>query len=624
MLMKKSYSLLLAALLLTTSVSAQKALTPKQVQARISQIQKTGKTINESTLRANGLNPIGKIANEIGKASQSQPQTGLKVKKAQDITWPDASTIIDEQPEGTLHSAQLRSGNYTYAFWGYLFSGSYSYSVGTYVVADDAIYLKDPFHGFSTDTWLKLDKVDDENYVAHLPQAIYSVESTTDDGEDTTYVYYAARMVYDEAALYVEDSTSQDIAFTYKNGILAQADTTVDDYYGEPLAGISLTDNEFGLYGYVDNAILVKPNTEVKTELPATATISQYQITSTEYFEYIYPDSPEDNSVESGTNAELINVAFDGNDVYINNPSTKDSTSWIKGTIADGKATFLPQYIGADEEDGYHNWFTPATFTLVTDSSYLEDYGDIDIYRYYEAADKLELTYDADTKALVAPEGTSLIINARPDRISYLDTYDEVNLQPWTEVAVAPADPVINSVGEYFNDYGYSSVSFDIPNTDANGNLLNEDKLYYNVYTSDDTENPYALTEDEGYEEFNNPDPVNIPYSYNDGWDVMASGTSHTVYFYFDTNDIDSVGIQSIYTGGGETNKSKLVWFSLLEQHGTADGISSLEGNNSGVKSVSYYDISGRQVSAPKQAGIFVKETTYADGTKTSVKILKR
>lgn len=621
MLMKKSYSLLLAALLLTTSVSAQKALTPKQVQARISQIQKTGKTINESTLRANGLNPIGKITNEIGKASTALPQAAPKVKKAQDITWPDASTIIDEQPEGTLHSALFRSGNYTYAFWGYLFSSTYSYGLGTYVVADDAIYLKNPFHGYSTDTWLKLDKVDDENYVAHLPQAIMSAYY---EDEDTTYIYYAARMVYDEEALYVADSTSQDVAFTYKNGVLAQTDTTVEDYYGDPLAGISLTDKDFGLYGYVDNAIKIEPNTEVKTELPATATISPYKITSTNYTEYIYPDEPESNSVDSASTTNLINIAFDGNDVYINNPSTNDSTSWIKGTIADGKATFLPQYIGADEEDGYHVWFKPATFTLVTDSTYLEDYGDIDIYRYYEEADKLELTYDADAKTLAAPEGTSLIINARPDRISYLDTFDEIDLKPWQEVAATPADPVINSVGEYFNDYGYSYVSFNIPNTDVDGNLLNVDKLYYNVFTSDDTENPYALTEDEGYEGFNNPDPVNIPYSYNDGWDVMADGASHSLYFYFDTNDIDSVGIQSYYTGGGETNKSNLVWFSLLEQHGTTDGISSLEGNNSGVKSVSYYDISGRQISAPKQAGIFVKETTYADGTKTSVKILKR
>ena len=116
---------------------------------------------------------------------------------------------------------------------------------------------------------------------------------------------------------------------------------------------------------------------------------------------------------------------------------------------------------------------------------------------------------------------------------------------------------------------------------------------------------------------------MNIPYSYTDGMDIAANGATHYWCIFFDTNDIDSVGVQMFYNGAGELRHSNLVWYSLVEQHEAA-GINALEGNESGVSSVAYFDLSGRRVAAPKQAGLYIKEVTYADGTKKGTKVLKK
>lgn len=606
--MKKIYLFVLSAALLTVGINANAQSQKVLSKSNIAELQKS----NRLPIGAKRLNVQTRT---LGQSYSSQ----VRVNKAPAANaLPTVADIITDQPAGTLHVG-ARSGFYTYSFFGYILGGSYSNTVGDWVVSDSAIYIKEPLHGLTTNSWLKLDKVDDENYVAHLPQAIYSETVTQDDGTDTTYVYYAKRFVF-TGQTYAEDSTtagSVDAHFTYKNGVLQSVDTAYDAS-GFPLAAINLTDETNGFYGYLDGATKFEEVTEKPTALPSTATPENYELDNTTYSGTIIP-AQDTSVIDSSVNRSIVRVAFDGNDVYINNPSTKSDDSWIKGTIEGNKAIFKPQYIGIDSTQNVFTWFEPATFTLVNDSSYYDYFGEIDVLRSYSLADELVFDYDPTTKSFSAPANTSFLINAAPDRVYYVDTYDEAKLNPWEETEGTPADPEFTDFDNEFADYGDFALVYNIPDVDTTGKLMNVDKVYFNLFTSDDPENPYELTEDEGYNYYSG-DPANIPYTYSDGNDVNASGTTHYNYFYFDPTTIDSIGVQSFYNGAGVLHNSNVVWFNV----GAATAINNIQGDHSGIKGVAYYDLSGRQVNAPKQTGIYIKEVTYADGTKKGVKFIKK
>ena len=55
----------------------------------------------------------------------------------------------------------------------------------------------------------------------------------------------------------------------------------------------------------------------------------------------------------------------------------------------------------------------------------------------------------------------------------------------------------------------------------------------------------------------------------------------------------------------------------------TETGINSVDTDGKIVKLVNYYDLDGREVPVPGK-GVFIKKTTYTDGTKKSVKFVNR
>lgn len=590
-----------AALLAGGSVFAQ-STQHFLTKSRLTSLQKSGRL----PLAAKSLNLQ---ARQLPDASNKALKTSPEKSQVYD-------NIVSDQPEGTLHAADIRNGYYTYSFWGYIMGGAYSGSVGTYVVTDDAIYLKNPFNGFNTNSWLRIDKTADGKYVARLPQPIY---------EENGVTYYASHLKLtstdDGGKTFVADTTAagSDAYYSYDKGVLSMVDSTYDAS-GFPSGAVGLTDADGNWYGYLDAAVVIKPNTYHKAVVPDGAQYSKYALESNSYSAY---DIGKGFQESNDTTNALVDVARFNDSIYINNPYSKDPTSWIKGIVKGGKATFLPQYVGIDSTNNIHVWFEPATFTVGLDSTYFEEYGEVDKYRVYSIADKLEMSVDPASNVLTSPKNTSFLINASPEKVNYVSTFDELSLTPWTETAATPSDPVVNSVNETYNTEGYATVNMTLSPLDTDGKVMNTDKVYYNVYTSDEPDKPFELTEDEGYEYYSYPDSVNIPYTYTDGMDIGASGSNHIWCVYFDTNDIDSVGVQVFYNGAGELRHSNLVWFSLVPQHAAA-GIKTIGGEASGVNGVTYYDISGRRIAAPKQAGVYIMETTYADGTKKGVKILKK
>ena len=119
-------------------------------------------------------------------------------------------------------------------------------------------------------------------------------------------------------------------------------------------------------------------------------------------------------------------------------------------------------------------------------------------------------------------------------------TFTDVIITKFNEVAASPADPIINSI-----DFGEWSTGFNcsIPTLGSNGETLNPQKMFYTVWVEKDGQQaPYVFKADMyyGVEE----DMTEAPFSFNYGsWDG-----SHNIYFQDGVEECSTwtkVGIQS-------------------------------------------------------------------------------
>lgn len=158
-----------------------------------------------------------------------------------------------------------------------------------------------------------------------------------------------------------------------------------------------------------------------------------------------------------------------------------------------------------------------------------------------------------------------------------------------------------------------TKMTFDIPALNADGMLLDTEKLYYNIYINDAkfTLNPndYLMLDEE---------ITDIPYLFTDAHDGMLGditieGQKHT-FILFDEG-IEAVGVQSFYVDNGKTYYSPLV-------NNKVTGIDDAAIDNSPVVEETYTDLAGRSVTDPGH-GLYIKTVRRADGNVESFKIVK-
>ena len=95
---------------------------------------------------------------------------------------------ITKQPKGRMVKNQVRKALSFYTDVGGANVDSVDYYIGNYVIGDDdCVYLKNPFTFFPTQSYLKLECLNGDTLVAHMPQAIFI---NTEE-----IPYYASRMV---------------------------------------------------------------------------------------------------------------------------------------------------------------------------------------------------------------------------------------------------------------------------------------------------------------------------------------------------------------------------------------------------------------------------------------------
>lgn len=305
----------------------------------------------------------------------------------------------------------------------------------------------------------------------------------------------------------------------------------------------------------------------------------------------------EGTEKEPFTSSVYVGFYGDGSEVYIQglNPYVPDA--WVKGTLADGKVT-----IPAGTFAGTYEYIDWETYQYVTS------------YLYLTAADGLEdatledivFNYDAEANTLTSSQ--NIFVCENPDILEtsfwYWFTDNQMTFIP--DVAATPAAP---SVADCNLSGFYPYVKFDIPATDTEGNPLITDKLYYVIWVRTENGEPEKLTlSTADYEELE-VDMTEIPYGYDDDWDIYAGGSS--VYLNQDDETLASwkyIGVQSIYYGAGEEHASEIGWFEL-----TIDGIGSVEAGAKNGNPV-IYNLSGQRVQKP-QRGLYI-----IDGRKVVVR----
>lgn len=299
----------------------------------------------------------------------------------------------------------------------------------------------------------------------------------------------------------------------------------------------------------------------------------------------------------------LINVVPGENDFYIQGLDRGTPDAWLKGTVKDGKITIPSKtFIGINPDIAYY------TYMWGTDVIYDEEEDRLK----GSATDEVVFTYDAEAKKLYLEEGKGYGICSSDEHFYLLTLYEEVEVYNQNRninaLPSAPYELTIDPYNEYFEA---GVMSFYIPSYDEYKNLLETDKLYYNIYLNDEI---FTFTpEDYPYLELTE-NMVNVPYSLYDNYMIFIYQDYHDVFFNSELSG--KCGVQSVYINEeGKELRSEIV-------SGDASGVNSIEPDKT-ITSRTCYNLQGQPVSV-NYSGLVICRTTYSDGTVKVTKMMKR
>lgn len=538
-----------------------------------------------------------KQAITLAKKSNFRPAVKLGSTAASGKRFNIASTtgttttapIIDAQPEGKLHANFYFSGESFVDMMGYEAQLPFDGIWGKIVEAPDnkTIYINNPIGAYYSDAWIKGERTTGDTIEVKLPQQFVHEEY---DGMSTDAWLYKLVPVKVEQdgetyTTFKPDSTSQTVKYVWRNDSIVLVNTTQDS----KLLGMCTETGDW--YGYGDY-------------------IQQYTVFDQQ------PVAPKDESkatqmsityYDSGQMYGRVKKAVrEGNDIYIAGLNENIPSGWAKGTISGNKATFSGhQYMGLDTVTASYAFFEPVSHSMVWDSEIGDSIENLTL------ADAITFDYDAD-KGTLSTDST-FVANQGYKMFNQVFTYDGATIEPWTEKAATPlaVDASTMSYMPYSEEYGYGLLAFAPSEFDADGYILDANKLYYSIYLDDD-----VLTIDPDEYKLFPYETTEIPFTYSDMLDFVNYAGMWQVYTF--VTGIDRIGVQMIYKGGGEVRKSAITYISATDEDPSAVSNVAQTGKVAGV---TYTDLSGRRVNRPGK-GLFIQTTRLADGTITTSKRL--
>lgn len=215
----------------------------------------------------------------------------------------------------------------------------------------------------------------------------------------------------------------------------------------------------------------------------------------------------------------MVDVAFDGGDVYLRGISSSLPEAVVKGTVADGRISIAaPAFLNVDSDGKLLYAFA------VEQKEFADDEKEI-YYTYYTALPELSFAYDKEAKA-ISFEG--LLMVASDPAAEQIRAYNELYTNPviaWqpAEVGTKPAALLLKKFTPWNDKDKEATIEFDMSAYNAEGQLLDVSKLYYNLIVDGEVfEIPSVYSGGTTY-----PAIKEIPFAFTNGLTVMATGASH-------------------------------------------------------------------------------------------------
>lgn len=521
-------------------------------------------------------------------AFAQDPQPMFKIGKA--VTPPDENEeIVFEIPDGELSLYSRNCETFEYSYW----EGTVTKTVNkgsvvrqTYIEEDGTIWLSNPLTDFTLLSYVKAHFDKEGSIVIEGPQFIYD---EYDDWNDEIVNFYLVPMVSIEDELGKTYVPAEDMKYVLKkteNGYEAEDPEMMLGLarYGE------LVDNEGNLTGELGYAWSGFGDRAITLELRAESN-GVYPPEGTAIEEWVFSDPYE---------TALINVALDGNDIYIKGIDRGVKDGWVKGQISDGKIT-IPSgsYIGINEEIAYFSYLWGSALEYDEENEELRG----------SATDKVVFSYDADNKKMNLEDGYAIC--SMPEDYFLLTLYEKVSIYKQNRNINTPPVAPENLKMDYSEAWEQGCLYFDVMPYDEDGNVLNTDNLYYRVIINNEV---FTFTPEEYPWLELTESMVNVPYALYDNDMIFIAGTFHQVYFPFEIPE-SAYGVQAVYIN--EEGKELL---SKIATNGTV-GVN-MNNADKRVISRSFFNMQGQSVSET-YSGPAVCKTVYDDGSVKVTKSLK-
>ena len=504
-----------------------------------------------------------------------------------------SAQIIKDTPKGKLIENLYRSSkSWVKKGWTGTQAGRYEGLVSKIVIGEDGcIYIYNPLSGLDSKSWLKLEKQADGKYRAKLPQAILTDDYGGDDDEEESSerTITLNRMVsHDNGVNYEPVGAAMNyVDFTWENNKLVMKGMGQKAQIWAAAYENSWQSNYGG-----DWALTIEPLGEQLITPPSTAVKAQYIVSS-----------------KSDSSPRIVEAMTDNNDIYIKGlfKAEKLANVWVKLTKQGDKAVMpTNQYLGITKKTDFKKYDSDKseyhTFAAAFENG-------------EKTAENLEFSIDATGKLTASKTLRTSLGRASNDNITgedYVESYEGLTLTPYIQKAGKPATPVyfyFTSTPDYDNTSNEIKLAFYVKNADVDGNYLDPEKMYYNVYVNGSKE-PFKFKKTETqYRDMHEEEMTNIPFNYKDknNYDFKVVDNLRILHFY--DSSITSLKVVMVYEADGKKYSSEPLVASL-----PPTGIESANFNKATTEK--YYTIDGRQIQKLQKGLNIVKSS---DGTTRKV-----
>lgn len=578
-------------------------------QTRLSDMKQT--EITQSTPMAQGRLQSRKSANDVttfkapAKVMTSESDTPEDVKN--EIPYTDYNDNVFGVTHDNLYTSV---SGYEPSWWS---ASYYSVSglVNKYVYDKDKqeIYIYNPIGRYSSYSYIKGNVDPQGNITVECPQIIA-------EGEDEygPWAYYVmnARITEDG---YSMEPVEEDLNLHYKldaNGTLTLCEGSWVGmfewgpyyYYDEESGQYIDVEGEY-FYDWA-SCTVTKQSMEVFTEEPVNPgkelNVEPWILASQQMDSY--------SSCLMSYTLQEINACIDGDSFWIKGIIKSVPDCWIKGEIHGDEVTFKNSFICIDETNGFFQFLLAGNETFDEDEEmYL-----------YDFAGEVTMKFDPEKKVITGSNGNTLIVNAGNKTIYYLYMWINPIIKVKTDAApAAPLAPVFNAF--YPEEDGYDPLFIcSISPVDVNYNPLNQNNMFFIIlidgepfeFTLDDLGEVYSedATDDDTFIKFPlDFDSDNLYY-----WKGQVNLT--TVFTGYDT-----IGAQAVYvTDSGDYLYSAPLIYDV--NSGTV-GIDEVSNSNATITDIIFTGLDGIKVTHPEK-GIYLMTVTYSDGSRKTVKMVRR